>query len=647
MSDSLASHAFVLPGRDFSDWLAVLRPYMAKFEQVDAVRSPAGSDLNRYRNVTAVQAPLTWWQDSALKHIRRIYPQVVMIDIIEAATPQQLAPILRRRICLDDRYGHEDSSPPHIFDRFAWGWPVNSRLMTVIKRYNAKPQSGPLHESLDLQTSPGADVLCAAAGRVAAIQDDDSDLGFRALMQIETRVADQRFITTYEGIRDIKVKLGDSVTLGQALAQSQSGRLRIIIQNPPDNGVDLFRLKNVVNPRDYIYIPGLRVRPTVNGLRIRALPSLQSKILGLVHSWELLEPLEHHGRAIEKIGARGKWLKLRASTGLKGYALAWHLEAITEKRGSEVFPGVNPVGVNLDAYHPRGRPDPSRLGDLGWLRFGYNVSNRKGSQDINAALQRYLPLMEAYRRAGYRIVFTTSHQTYGEGRNEFWPWTQMTDAKWNALIERFARMMHSIARQWAKRDLIAAWQIWNEQDVPIGSSSAVPMPARVYTRLFDQAHRAIRSADSQVQILTGGFASGPNHGSAYARQLVRNLPTGIEPDGIAFHPYGRGVNGHPRYAPFGHIDEMVWAYSQVMPRKPLWITEWGALDRSLDSVHDVAGYAGSFIHHLKRRYAGKIAAIIWYAWAEGMHNGYGIVDMNNKPRPPLSDIFLKWTKDEE
>ena len=58
MSDSFVSHAFVLPDRNFHEWLAALRPYLEKFEGVTALRSPAGNDLNRYRNVSAVQGAL-------------------------------------------------------------------------------------------------------------------------------------------------------------------------------------------------------------------------------------------------------------------------------------------------------------------------------------------------------------------------------------------------------------------------------------------------------------------------------------------------------------------------------------------------------------------------------------------------------------
>ena len=67
LADSVISHAFVLPDHNFYEWLAVLQPYLAKFERVSVVCvRPAGNNLNRFRNVTAVDAPLTWWQDSGL-----------------------------------------------------------------------------------------------------------------------------------------------------------------------------------------------------------------------------------------------------------------------------------------------------------------------------------------------------------------------------------------------------------------------------------------------------------------------------------------------------------------------------------------------------------------------------------------------------
>ena len=627
---AIISHAFVLPDHNFHEWLAALRPYLEAFERVAVVRSPAGNNLNRFRNVTAVDAPLTWWRDSALTHIRRVYPSVVMIDVIDVDSPAALSPILRRRIENDDRYGERENEPQHIFERFALEWPTSARPMRALARFNADELAGELRHSLDIWTREDADILCGAAGVVIAVGDN---------LKVESRVEGERWITTYGGVKNRRVALGDEVALGQTLAKAARDELRIIVQQPPNGGIRLLGLENAMNPRDYIYIPQFRLRPLADNFRLRKLPSLYASIIGHVFSWHLLEPLEHHGRAIEKVGVEGSWLKARSVSGIEGYAAAWGLQATTQAEGEDAFQGVNPIGVNLDIFHPLGKPAANRLGRMGWVRFGYNVSNLRGSEDINAAFNRYLPYVEAYRQAGYRVVFTTSHQTYGEGKAEFWPWSQMTDAKWEVLIARFADMMAHIAAQWAARGLVDAWQIWNEPDSLSGVAS-VPLPARNYGIMFERVYRAIRSADGGVQVITAGFNSGPQRGSAYARGMLAAMPSEIRPDGLAFHPYGRGVNGHPYYAMFGHIDESVWAYSSVLPDKPLWITEWGVLDRPHDDPAQIARYATDMIRYLKRQYPGKIATLIWYAWAQGMHNGFGLVDQAGKARPPLTERFL-------
>ena len=623
------SHAFVLPDRDFQAWLAVLRPYLARFKRVAVVRSPAGNNLNRFRNVTAVEAPLTWWQDSALTHIRRVYPAVVMVDVIAAGQPDELAPVIARRIENDDRYGQRDNQPQHIFRRFVLEWMTSARPMAVLDAYNADSEKGELRASLDILSRADAAVLSGAEGRVIAV-------GQR--IQIESVVENQRYITSYGGVKAPLVKPGATVALGQVIAKAAGERLSIIVQRPP-RGVTMLGWDYLVNPRDYIYIPQFRARPLTDGLYLRRLPSAHASVVGRVYSWQLLEPQEHHGRAIEKIGMRGSWLKARAVSGVEGYGAAWYMRATTQAEGAEALPGVNPVGVNLDIFHPQGKPAPNRLGGLGWVRFGYNVSNGRGSEDINAALARYLPQIAAYRRAGYRVILALSHQTYGEGKSEFWPWSQMNDASWRLLRRRLADMMSKIARQYAGSDLVNAWQVWNEPDSRSAVAS-VTMNARQYGLLFAEVQRAIRSEDPDAHIITAGFNSGPLRGSAYARRMLRALPDDILPDGIAFHPYGRGVNSHPYYASFGHIDESVWAYSAVLPSKPLWITEFGILDRPRDSPAMVARYACDMIRYLKRQYPGKFAALVWYAWAQGMHNGYGIVDGAGRPRPPLTKRFL-------
>ena len=231
---SVVSHALVLPDQNFYEWLQVARPYLDAFEGVTVVRSPAGNDLNRYRNVTAVQAPLTWMDDSALFHIRRVYPQVVMVDVILAETPDALRPSLQSRIDSDDRYGAADTDPAHIFERFVLEWPTSARPMQILARYNARAEQGELREGLDLYCEADADILCAAAGEVTAVGGASNSYGFRSHLQVESVVEEERYVTTYEGIKLPRVKAGDRVETWQVLAKGVDERLRLILQNPPD-----------------------------------------------------------------------------------------------------------------------------------------------------------------------------------------------------------------------------------------------------------------------------------------------------------------------------------------------------------------------------------------------------------------------------
>ena len=414
------SHAFVLPDRDFDAWLAALRPYLAKFNRVTVVRSPAGNNLNRFRNVTAVEAPLTWWQDSALTHIRRVYPSVVMVDVIAVERPAELAPILARRIENDDRYGEQDKQPQHIFQRFVLEWMTSARPMAVLDAFNADSEKGELRPSLDILTRPDAAVLSGAPGRVIAAGQG---------IQIESVVENQRFITSYAGVKAASGQVRRYGRLGAGHRQSRwraPGHHRAVSAT----GREYAGLAASGEPaRLYLHSAASRAPldrwlVTCAGCPALMPASWAESIAGSCWSRRSIM-----GRAMEKIGARGSWLKARAISGVEGYGAASYLGATTLAEGAEALPGVNPVGVNLDIYHPQGKPAPAKLGGIGWVRFGYNVSNGSGSEDIEAALARYLPRIAAYRRAGYRVILVLSHQTYGEGKNEFWPWSQMTDCQ--------------------------------------------------------------------------------------------------------------------------------------------------------------------------------------------------------------------------
>lgn len=383
------------------------------------------------------------------------------------------------------------------------------------------------------------------------------------------------------------------------------------------------------------------VQPTVDVLRLRDAPVVGVAV-GTVNAGTPLIALDSPEVTRHKIGVKDEWLHVRTfDSGQTGYVAAWLVAPYTGPipETASYMDSLNIVGMNLDVLHPLGAPDAQRLKGLGWVRLGYNVSAAKGSEDIQAAYDRYMPYIEDYARARIKVLLCFTHQTYGEGKNEYWPWPDMTTAKWKHLSERFADMVGRIAKQYAGQDLVHAYQIWNEMDAPIGAVASVPMIAQHYAIILSQTIPAIRAVDASVPVITGGHSSGPGKGSQYARDTLTALPGGVRPDGIAFHPYGRGTPPNDPYANFGHIDDSMKAYQTVLPGKPVWITEWGILDCTHHDPADILNYASKLVKYLKNRYAGQVAALIWYAWAMSMHNGYGLVGTDNQPIQPLNDGF--------
>jgi hypothetical protein len=384
--------------------------------------------------------------------------------------------------------------------------------------------------------------------------------------------------------------------------------------------------------------------PTMDGLRVREMP-VDGKPVGTLKLGEVVESLEPDDLTRSKIGVNGQWLKIRRSDGTQAYAAAWFLKPTAPPQPvTFTAASASLLGMNLDIYHPQGHPDPDAMQGIGWVRVKFNVSynpdNRTyGNRDIDAAYRRYLPYLERYAKAGMRVLMVFTHQLYGEGAG--FNWTQMDGGRWRQLVPTYSDFARQVAAKFRHAGLIHAYQIWNEQDTrPEQARAAVPIPAADYAHMLTETIRSIRQVDPDPPIITGGHTSGPGPGSHYAGATLAAMPPDVRPDGIAVHPYGRGVAGH-RFSNWGPLSEEIDAYSAVLPGRPLWITEWGVLDHQgrMDVINDVTDYCAGFVNIIKQAYAGKVAAAIWYAWADGMDNGFGLVDANGKPKP---GIYERW-----
>ncbi len=628
------SHALVLPDFNFTDWYRAAESYTNTFDRVVVVRSPAGNDLNRFRNVTAIQVPNVWYKDDAVLHIRQIYPMVVRVDVIKADTPMELADTLNERISKKDRFGETMNGDKHLNDRFVVGWPSAAVPARIVQPFNADLGNKLKNEGVTIPAPKGTKITAVGAGTVAVVMKTSTSTGYGQYVQVVQTFQGQNYIITYTNLQNIVVKMGQLVKQDDPLGECAGPTTKLVIQ-APGKGKKGYILTDIVDPTPLIYWDGLRLQTTVDGLRIRAQAGAQFSPIGQVYLYDELETLEPHGRTLAKIGITDAWIRLRTPNGLEGYGAAWYLSA----SGVDAVDSLNMTGVNLDLSFTLGRPAPERLKGLGWVRFVYNVSQGKGSTDFNAADAIYRPYIQRYAAAGLRPIVILGHQTYGEGH---YNWNQMSGASWKQLEIDFANACREVARRYASGNLVGAYQIWNEQDTPPQyAQAAVAVPADEYGRLMAAAIKAIRSVDANVKIITGGHVTGLANGPAYARTALNAMPSGVRPDGIAFHAYGLGAPGsNARYTSFGALSPTVLAYSKVMSA-PVWITEFGTLDVPNDPAADISKYATAFVRNLKSYYPDKVAAAVWYGWADGMHNGYGLVDRADKPKQPFYDDFHK------
>lgn len=629
------THALVLPDYNFREWYDATQTYTDQFERVAIIRTPAGNNLNRYKTVTAVAAPRVWFNDDPLFHIRRAYPVVVNVDIIEAQTPAELKAVLDERAAENRRFG-DDSN---VFTRFTLDWATDSFALQILHAFDEDMGGGRRNEGLDLSADVGTTVRAAVFGTViSVVRDDNTNLGYGEYVQIRTRADDGRiYVVTYARLQNIGVARNQDVDEGDPIAECGSPEgVKIIVQQEGLSTGNRYVLPGVIDPTRLLYVDNLTLHTTSSiGLNVRRGQSTQFPRVGGMARDEVAYTLELHGITIRKLGTTerdNKWINIDTEKGVTGYGAAWLLQA---RSPYSRLPATETNGINLDVLNPLGKPGPARLRELTYVRMPYNVSMDVGNQDLNKAFDVYAPYIDALVNAGKKIILVYTHQTYGEGAGYVWP--RMTDDQWQELSLRYADFVGQIARQY--RGKIAAHQIWNEMDAQVGASTSVSMPPQTYAVILARAIQAIRTADTATPIITGGHISGAGNGPNYARATLDALPRGVQPDGVALHPYGRGPDPTSKYALFGSIEESVQAYYNVMPGKRVWITEWGVLNAPNEPAAAVSEYATSFVTYLQQNHPEKVAAMTWYAWADGMDNGYGLVGRDDQPKEPFYSQF--------
>ncbi len=628
-------HALVLPDYDFMDWFRAAQNYTQTFENVIVVRSPAGNNLNRYKNVTAVAAPRVWFNNDPLLHIRRAYPVVVSIDVVDAQTPDQLRQVLDQRVRNKQRYGTDDN----VFTRFRLEWMVDTFTLRITGVFDQVNSDGSRNEGIDIGASAGTVVRAAHSGRVVKVEDNpNNSLGYGRYLRIRKRADDNtRYFVYYTNLKNIQVQVNQDVALGDPIAEcATDGGIKIVVSNPNVDTGQRYQVDGAIDPLPLLFVDGMTLHTSAQaGLNIRRGQGIQFSRVGSMASNEVAYSLEPHGITIRKTmvdESENRWISMDTQSGVTGFGAAWLLEARSPRSTLAV---KNFNGINLDLLNRLGAPNPARLGEMTYVRLPYNVSMGQGNQDLNAAYDKYAPYIDALLNADKKIILVYTHQTYGEGAGFVWP--QMTSDRWRELSARYSDFVRQIAQRFRGR--ISVHQIWNEQDAPPNAAASVRMPAADYAGILSRAIEAIRTVDATTPIITGGHTGGPGNGANYAKNTLNAMRGDLRPDGIAVHPYGRGPDPSSKYAIFGHIDETVAAYSAILPNRPLWFTEWGVLNARSEPASDINAYATDFLNYVRLNHGGKVAAALWYAWADTMDNGYGLVNTSDQPKSPLFNAY--------
>lgn len=296
--------------------------------------------------------------------------------------------------------------------------------------------------------------------------------------------------------------------------------------------------------------------------------------------------------------------------------------AVYPTRGLSMYkPGVN---VDPTHHNPFAYPPPALLPGMEYVRFAFRTPRNNQQIDLPAAFALYDPYLAKLDAAGVKPIIVLTHQTYGEGMG-YPPWHQMTEAEWLYYFNPFAETCGQIAAHYAGRQY--TFQVWNQQDAPVGFEDSVGLNPALYGTLYRLAKQRIKAADPAAKVITGGFLGGA--GAVVNYYNAANLSTVAE--GIAVHPYGQAPRAYDEFKVHGYIEDYLSVLRSGVTA-PIWITEHGILNLPNAPIDKVVRHFSEFAKAVRP----FVVALIQYAVVDGMHNGFGILKTNGEPKRDAS-----------
>jgi hypothetical protein len=291
-------------------------------------------------------------------------------------------------------------------------------------------------------------------------------------------------------------------------------------------------------------------------------------------------------------------------------------------------PGVALFGVNIDPGNPTANPSPDQLHELGvrWVRFVY----RAGTGVAATRTQ-----IERYRSAGIKVLISVNYEAVAVPK----PAHDAPADQWTAYVAAFVQAAGEVATGIGSG--VDAYEVWNEPDQlpeegqdPACSCDLTPshcdddcgcdyqcydpyVPTSYFGPMADQAGAVL--AATGVPLVLGGFSSGQ---PSYVAATIAAGGGLTDYAGIGVHPYGAD------WIPGNSLVNVFSSYA--FGRRQVWLTEIGL---PVDGADGAEYLRHVYQTTLDGGFAGDaVPVIFWFAWSDGNRPGFGLVDVDGKPK---------------
>lgn len=287
-------------------------------------------------------------------------------------------------------------------------------------------------------------------------------------------------------------------------------------------------------------------------------------------------------------------------------------------------------GINIDLDDERF--SPADMTGFHFCRFVYRLSQKQGNENFDLVKDKYDRKIRGYINQKVTPIVVLNHEFYGEGKNFFWDTMrdegEGTLNQWRKLTDRYVQLLETLTRMYGDSII---YEIWNEPDQPSVAAVFVPPPA--LASMLDRSVDKILSISPTARVIVGGLVSGDVNYWARTHAAMKNSK---KLAGVGVHPYGQGPKGKPAlFQDNGRLRDLVGAYHKHGNHK-IWLTEWGVLgdmnqsEPPAVSEKSVATYIKEFVNDAEGDE--RVANHVYFALADTMHNGYGLVQRDGKTK---------------